>query len=289
MKVITAAAHGMCFGVREALDRIRDIKDPYSVTIYGDLVHNEAVLAELTERGFHSTGEAHRDIPDTERVLITAHGLSNRERARLRYAGKELIDTTCPLVEKAHRAARELAADGRHVVVIGRKGHVEVEGLTGDLPDCTVLSRPEEVRPLGFRRIGVICQTTTREETARQILGRLDLLNPGADIRHINTICRPTRDRQQAVAHLLETVQALVVVGGKHSNNTLALVERAARAGVRTLHVQSKRDLDPAWFADLETVGLTAGTSTPPEAVSGVHRALEKIAAGQTVFASSGS
>ncbi len=289
MKVILAQALGMCFGVRDALARIESIEDPHSVTIYGDLVHNESVLRHLRQRGFHSTGEVGRSVPETARVLITAHGLSNRERETLRRSGKDLIDTTCPLVRRAHQAALELAAEGRHVVVIGRPGHVEVRGLTGDLMSHTVIERKEDVRPLGHRRIGVVCQTTTREETARPILARLAKLNPDADLRYVNTICRPTRRRQRAVAILLRAVQALVVVGGKHSNNTRALVERAKRSGVRVRHVQSPSDLHPDWFCGIETVGLTAGTSTLPTTVVEVHRALKAIAQRSVTHVSGGS
>jgi len=289
MKVITADAMGMCFGVRDALARIEGIENPNSVTIYGDLVHNETVLANLRQRGFHATGEENRVLPDTARVLITAHGVSDRARERLRTAGKELIDTTCPLVRRAHQAALDLAAEGRHVVVIGRPGHVEVRGLIGDLYSYTVIESPEAVRPLGHRRLGVVSQTTTRDDRARQILARLERLNPDADIRHVNTICQPTRRRQEALAKLIRMVDALVVVGGKHSNNTLALVERAARSGVRAMHIQSPADLEVDDFTGVGTVGLTAGTSTPHRIVEHIHRSLLAMARQGVARVSGGS
>jgi 4-hydroxy-3-methylbut-2-en-1-yl diphosphate reductase len=288
MRVIEADHLGMCFGVRDALARIEKIRDPSSVTIYGELVHNEAVKDDLRRRGFRSQTEADRDIPSTDRVLVTAHGLSDREKRGLQAAGKDVIDTTCPLVRRAHRAGLDLAAEGRHVVVIGRHGHVEVRGLTGDLEDVTVVATPEEARFLDRNRIGVIAQTTTRDETAAAILAELSRWNPGADIRVIDTICRPTRQRQEAVARLLEIVDALVVVGGRNSNNTRALVERARREGIRARHVTDVEDLPIDWFAGVETVGLTAGTSTPAGRVAEVRLALTTMAHRLPVLCASG-
>src|SRR5262245_10327136 len=121
MQVILAEAMGLCFGVREALTMARNTHEPHSVTIRGELVHNERVLYQLDSRGFQRASEQQLEqLPETARVMITAHGISDRERARLEQAGKRLIDTTCPLVRRVHRAAQTLAEDGRFVVVIGR-------------------------------------------------------------------------------------------------------------------------------------------------------------------------
>src|SRR6516164_10805 len=118
MKVITADVMGMCFGVRDALGFMDTVPDPEAVTIHGELVHNEAVLTDLKERGFRMTSEAdRRELPRTPLVLITAHGVSDAERRRLENAGKRLLDTTCPLVARAHEAARALQQDGFHVLV----------------------------------------------------------------------------------------------------------------------------------------------------------------------------
>ena len=121
MKIIKADVLGMCFGVRDALTIIADVARPADVTIHGELVHNEKVLDDLAERGFRMVGESQRQaLPMTQTVLITAHGVSDKERARLSGAGKQLIDTTCPLVTRAHQAAQKLQEDGRHVLVIGK-------------------------------------------------------------------------------------------------------------------------------------------------------------------------
>ncbi len=192
-------------------------------------MHNPLVLTQLRCRGFPVTRESdHADVPATPNVLITAHGISDRERARLAAAGKHLIDTTCPLVRKAHDAARQLAAEGRHVIIIGQRGHVEVQGLAGDLDSCTIVAAPEEVTAYPSARLGMLCQTTTAQRDADAIRAAVARHNPCADIHFINTICRPTRDRQRALEDLLDEVDAMVVLGGRNSNNTRKLVERCA-------------------------------------------------------------
>lgn len=281
MKIITAEHMGMCFGVRDALQITADVQAPAQVTIHGELVHNPQVLRQLHARGFAMQTETHRhaQIPGTPRVLITAHGISRRQQDALVAAGKELVDTTCPLVRKAHAAAQKLAAEARHVVVIGRAGHVEVEGLTGDLSSFTIVSRKEDVETWPFERLGVVCQTTTPEADARAILHAIRTRNPHADIRYIDTICQPTKDRQSAMETLLDEADIVVVVGGRNSNNTRQLVRRCADRGIPAFHIEHADELRPDWFTGCATVGLTAGTSTLPETIDAVRQALEQIAA----------
>src|SRR5262245_35581485 len=161
MIVLEADAMGMCFGVRDALAVADALATPGETTVHGELVHNEVILERLRARGFAMTSESERDaLPATPRVLVTAHGISDRERARLSGAGAELIDTTCPLVQRAHSAARRLAAECEHVVVLGKPGHVEVRGLTEDLPSFTVVPDERAVKCWHVRTLGVLCQTT---------------------------------------------------------------------------------------------------------------------------------
>ena len=145
MQVKRADAMGMCFGVRDALAAIENVVDPSGVTIHGELVHNGEVLQWLDSRGFQQSQEGGRQVPVTPQVLITAHGVSNRERQKLRGAGKTLIDTTCPLVHKAHEAAQQLQAEGRRVIVIGKPDHVEVRGIVEDLEDAVVVRSVRDV------------------------------------------------------------------------------------------------------------------------------------------------
>jgi 4-hydroxy-3-methylbut-2-enyl diphosphate reductase len=279
MKIIKADVLGMCFGVRDALAIIEDVERPRAVTIHGELVHNEKVLDDLHDRGFRMVGEKQRhSLPVTDTVLITAHGISDRERRRLAAAGKQLIDTTCPLVTRAHQAAQKLQADGCHVLVIGKRGHVEVQGIIEDLASFDVIQLPDEVRSYPHAKIGIMCQTTTPVRHAQAIRAVVAQKNPHAEIHFADTICHPTKDHQKALERLLAEVEAMVVVGGKNSNNTRQLVLRCQAQGMPAYHVQGPEDLRPEWFEHIEVVGLTAGTSTLDETIDAVEHALQQLA-----------
>jgi len=274
MDVLLPRFYGMCFGVRDALEAANAHPAPHRVTLFGELVHNEQVNSRLAERGFRAQPEGERSLPTTPEVLITAHGVSDRERARLESAGLTIVDTTCPLVRSAHAAARKLDAEGRFVVVVGRADHVEVRGLVGDLSRFVVIAGAQEARRYEADAIGILSQTTTSPAEFEAAVASVRNHNPQASVSVIDTICKPTRDRQEGLAELLAAVEALVVVGGVHSRNTRELVRSAERAGVRALHVQSAAQLDPTWFVGVRRVGLTAGTSTLPETLDEVYQAL---------------
>lgn len=278
MKVIRAEVMGMCFGVRDALKVIGGIGEPRAVTIHGQLVHNEMVLNQLETSGFAMTDERQRQgLPATPLVLITAHGVSERERKRLTDAGKTLIDTTCPLVTRVHEAALDLKRQGYHVLLIGKRGHVEVQGIVEDLDQFDVVETVEEVRAYPSPRLGIVCQTTAPARLVQAIREAVTDRNPGAEVRFIDTVCLPTKEHQRSLERLLDQVDAMVVVGGRNSNNTRELAVLCRERGIPALHVQGPADLDPEWFAPYETVGLTAGTSTLDTTIDAVHQALLRL------------
>lgn len=278
MQILRAEELGMCFGVRDALQVLETIEAPHDVTIHGELVHNGEVLAALDQRGFQRSPEGARPVPTTPVALVTAHGISNRERARLANAGKQLIDTTCPLVRRAHDAAAQLAAEGRRVLVIGKRDHVEVRGIVEDLHDAVVLGGLDDVVRWPETKLGIVCQTTTQEAVAERLVAAVRTANPHADVRCIDTICSPTRARVAALEALLPRIDALVVVGGRDSNNTRQLVLTGERRGVPVVHVERPEQLVPAWFQGRRIIGLTAGTSTLGRTVDAVQARLAEIA-----------
>jgi 4-hydroxy-3-methylbut-2-enyl diphosphate reductase len=218
-----------------------------------------------------------RALPATPTVLITAHGISDRERTRLAEAGKRLVDTTCPLVSRVHQAALSLQKQGYFVLVIGRRGHVEVRGVVEDLERFEVLESVDDVRQFPDSRLGIVCQTTATERKVREIRDAVAAMNPGAEIRFIDTVCLPTKEHQRSLERLLGEVDAMVVVGGRNSNNTRELVSLCRERGVPAVHVQGAADLDSGWFSGFETVGLTAGTSTLDATIEEVYQTLARM------------
>jgi len=275
MKVIRASHLGMCFGVRDAIALALEQSQP--VTILGDLVHNETVLHHLRSQGVkieHQVAEI-----STPAVMITAHGAAQRSIDRLRERGLNVLEATCPLVRFAHRAVRVLVQAGYHPVIIGKRDHVEVRGLTGDLEEFDVVLNEEDVARLKERpRFGIAAQTTQPIHKVRRLVALIRERFTRSDVRFIDTVCQPTKQRQRAAIELALQSDVVVVVGGANSNNTRELVAACTEFCPRVLHVQTAADLRSEWFADAETVGITAGTSTPDEVIEAVERSLEELA-----------
>lgn len=261
----------MCFGVRDAIALARQKAEREPVTVLGDLVHNETVLADLRQRGVRVAQDTSQ--VQTRHVMITAHGASNRAIERTRALGFAVTEATCPLVHHAHRAVRNLVRDGYHPVIIGRRDHVEVRGLTGDLEEFDVVLDEADVLRLEPRaKFGVAAQTTQRIETVRRLVELIRRRFPESEVRFVDTVCRPTKDRQEAAEHLAQQSDVVVVIGGAHSNNTQELVRTCSRYCGRVFHVQTAADLRPEWFTGARVAGLTAGTSTPDSSIDAVER-----------------
>lgn len=278
MKIIQARTLGMCGGVRRALRIAERIADPEKTTILGEIVHNGRVARRMASLGFSQQEEGRREeLPATPAVMVTAHGMSRRRREGLKGQGKEVIDATCPLVRKIQWIARDFAERGYFLVLIGRSGHAEVRAVTEDLPRFAIVEQESHVGVYPVPRIAVICQSTTRQPLAERLLEVIERKNPHAEIRFENTICAATRVRQRAVRELLPKVDALIVVGDPASNNSRSLVRLAQDAGKPGLLVSGAEDLDPEALEGCETVGLTAGASTPDGAIDEVRVVLRKL------------
>jgi 4-hydroxy-3-methylbut-2-enyl diphosphate reductase len=212
--------------------------------------------------------------------MITAHGASDKKRAEWRAAGFDVADGTCPLVRHAHAQLKQLVAAGFFPVVVGKSGHVEVEGLIGDFPETVVVNTHADISKLPQRtRYGIISQTTQPIDFVRDIVDLIRRSHPDAEVRFVDTVCRPTKDRQFALRKLMADAEAVVVVGGRKSNNTRQLVETCRAAGKTAFHIERAEELRADWFARIDIVGLTAGTSTLPETVRAVHERLMQLAA----------
>jgi 4-hydroxy-3-methylbut-2-en-1-yl diphosphate reductase len=277
-EVVEASHFGMCFGVKAAIATAQKLASRSPVTILGELAHNSTVKKNL-ERDGAMHGALESAGASTKHVIITAHGASDKERRRWSELGHRVTDTTCPLVHKAHAALRNLVSEGYAPVVIGRPGHVEVRGLMGDFPEAQAVLNVEDVGELDIThgKIGVISQTTQQIDHVDAVLEALRLRFSDAEVKFIDTVCRPTKERQVALLELCSKVNLVIVVGGANSNNTAQLAQKCRKLGCVAYHVQSPDDICSEWFLAVNKVGLTAGTSTPDEDVERVKRRLLEI------------
>jgi 4-hydroxy-3-methylbut-2-enyl diphosphate reductase len=274
MEVRMAEHMGMCFGVRDAIDLALDLTRRGPVTILGDLVHNPDVVAEMDDAG--AVRAQRPEEVRTPVVLLTAHGTAERVKLRLVEEGREIHDAACPLVTRVHLALHKLIDEGRHPVVIGKADHVEVRGLVGDLDEYTVIQDDRDLKRLeGRTRLGVVAQTTQPLDKVVRLVEALRARYPAADVRFIDTVCQPTKDRQEALRRLVDESEVVVVVGGPDSNNSRKLTELARKLGRPSYQVAGADELRPDWFRGVHVVGLTAGTSTPDRVITEVRAWLE--------------
>ena len=278
MRVIRAESLGMCFGVRDAIALALDHGESTPLTILGDLVHNATVLADLEKKGIAIARDL--DQVTTHKVMVTAHGASERTLASTKARGFEVIEATCPLVDVAHRAVAALVRDGYHPVIVGQRDHVEVRGMTEDLEHVDVVLDEADVEALPpYPRIGVAAQTTQPIDKVRHLVALIRRQFPASDVRFIDTVCKPTKQRQTAALDLARRCDVVIVVGGAHSNNTRELVRTCRRACSRVYHVQMELDLCAEWFHGADTVGITAGTSTPDAVIDRIEQRIRALAA----------
>jgi 4-hydroxy-3-methylbut-2-enyl diphosphate reductase len=258
--------------VRDAIALATEHADAGPLTILGDLVHNPTVLGALEAKGIAIA----QDVADvrTSTLMVTAHGTSQRTLDRTRALGLTVVEATCPLVHVAHRAVTTLARDGYHVVIIGQRNHVEVRGLTGDLDPGqfdVVLDEADVLTLEEHPRLGAAAQTTQPLQKVRQLVNLIRQRFPQSEVRFIDTVCKPTKDRQSAAIEMARESDVVIVIGGQSSNNTRELVKTCARFCARVHHVQTAEDVRPEWFESAEIVGLTAGTSTPDDVIDRVE------------------
>lgn len=276
MRILRATHLGMCFGVRDAIALALAHADAAPLTVLGDLVHNPAVLRTLQAKGVVFAQDA-ADVR-TATVMVTAHGTSGRALARTRALGLTVVEATCPLVHVAHRAVAAFARDGYHVVIVGQRDHVEVRGLTGDLDRVDVVLDDADVLALDDHpRIGVAAQTTQPVEKVRHLVALIRRRFPQSDVRFLDTVCKPTKERQSAAVEMARQADVVIVVGGRSSNNTRELVNTCARYCARVHHVQSDSEILSGWFDGANVVGVTAGTSTPDEVIDRVEARIREI------------
>lgn len=269
MRIVLAEAMGMCFGVRDAIEIALREAARGPITVLGELVHNPVVVARLRAAGVLTVRTP--EEATTRRVLVSAHGACQAVRDLLRARGHEVLEATCPLVSRVHAAVRRLHEGGYHVAIVGVEDHTEVRGIAGDLPESTVVLSEDDLERLrGRDRIGVVAQTTQPLSRVIALVRSMRERFPGAEVRFVDTVCQPTKDRQLAAERLAAQVPVVVVVGAAHSNNTRELAATCARIGARVHRVVCADDVREEWLHGAEAVGLTAGTSVPDDTIDAV-------------------
>jgi len=277
MKVTLSEALGPCFGVTNAIEAALDPKLRGDLTIVGDLIHNPQMIERLRDAGVRMVRALDEPI-ETGHVMITAHGAPESVKRRARTMEFAVHDASCPLVTRVHKAVADLVREGYHPVVIGQADHVEVKGIVGDLRECTVIGDPPDIAGLAaWKKIGIVCQTTQRTAYVEKVVDLIRRTSPGADIKFIDTICKVTKARQQALEDLMREVDLMIVVGGRNSSNTKKLTSVCLDAGLDAHQVESADELRSEWFRGKKHAGITAGTSTPDDVVHEVYQEILRL------------
>ena len=277
MEVKLAKTAGFCFGVQRAVNTVYEQLEQKEGRIYtyGPIVHNEMVVRDLEEKGvqvLNSREELEKVTEGT--VIIRAHGVGKEVYDLLEHQGVNLVDATCPFVKKIHRIARREEQNGRHILIVGNAKHPEVEGIRGWCEKVSyVVESVEEAQnftlPEG-EKLCIVSQTTFNYNKFEDIVEIIS--KKGYDIIVLNTICSATEERQTEAREIAADVDAMIVIGGRHSSNTQKLFEICKKECENTYYIQSLDDLDLKTSQSIRCVGITAGASTPNKIIEEVQK-----------------
>jgi 4-hydroxy-3-methylbut-2-en-1-yl diphosphate reductase len=285
-RVLVAAPRSFCAGVVRAIDIVEKLLEQNGPPVYvrHEIVHNVHVVRDLEARGAIFV-ESEDEVPEGELIVLSAHGVAPRVYEKCAERGLQVVDAVCPLVSKVHAEARRYAARGLKIALVGHDGHVEVEGTMGEAPESIMLvETPEDARELDVapgEQLAYITQTTLSLDDTADVVDALrerfpDLVGPpSADI------CYATQNRQDAVKRICEEATLVLVVGSKTSSNANRLVEVAHDRGAEAYLIDDETDLDERWLEGHETVGLTAGASSPEVFVDRVVARLAELGFGE--------
>jgi (E)-4-hydroxy-3-methyl-but-2-enyl pyrophosphate reductase len=264
VKVLLAKHAGYCYGVERAFNMVEvaAATTDRPITTLGPLIHNQQAIEALHEDRNVSMADTLGQI-ESGTVVIRTHGVPPEVFQEAQNRGLDVIDATCPFVRSAQRLAAKLVEAGYTLVVLGERNHPEVIGVTAHAGGrAVVIEDPAEIEQyFPLKRVGIVVQTTQPLDKLEKLV---ELLLPHCkDISIQNTICYATTDRQEAARELARKVQAMVVVGGRHSGNTRRLVDICREEQVPVYHIETADEISRGWFEGIDTVGVTAGASTP--------------------------
>ena len=276
MEVIVAKTAGFCFGVKRAVEQVYEqiAKAEKPVYTYGPIIHNEFVVKDLEKKGVCvlNTEEELSALTDGI-VVIRSHGVGKHIYDLLEAHHITVVDATCPFVKKIHRIVEKQTAEGRRVIIIGSPEHPEVQGIRGWGNDTTlVVEKPEQIDDLLLskeEKLCIVSQTTFNYKKFQDLVEKFE--KKGYDILVLNTICNATQERQVEARRIASEVDAMIVIGGRHSSNTQKLYEICQKECKNTYFIQSLGDFNPECVNSVRSVGITAGASTPNQIIEEVH------------------
>lgn len=281
MKVIVAKSAGFCFGVERAVESVyREIsEDKFPIYTFGPIIHNEQVVADLEVRGVKVINEI-EELKKIEKgtVIIRSHGVPKSVCDVLEERGIDIVDATCPFVKKIHNIVQKESEAGKTIIIIGNKNHPEVEGIKGWVNgEAIVINEEEQIQNLQLpnkTKVCIVSQTTFNHNKFKYLVEIIE--KKGYDITVVNTICNATHVRQVEAKEISSKVDAMIVIGGRHSSNTQKLYDICKNECENTYYVQTVDDLDLCELSSLESIGITAGASTPKNIIEEVHTECQK-------------
>jgi 4-hydroxy-3-methylbut-2-enyl diphosphate reductase len=276
MKIIIAKNAGYCFGVRDAVNMAYDIaEEKGEVYMLGDIVHNERVVGDLNHAGAKVV-ESLKDVPENGTVLFRAHGTKNDVWNEAKKMSLDVKDATCPLVHQIHKDVKELYEEGRKIIVIGDHGHDEVVAIADQVPKTIIVSSIEEAGKLKrIRKAGIVSQSTQAIENVQDIIKIL--MTKVFDLRFVNTICYPTKRNQEQIKDLAGIVDVMIIIGSFTSANSKRLTLLSEKINKNTYQVTSVNDIQNKWFDKCNSVGISAGASTPDYLIEEVRNKLSSL------------
>jgi len=276
MKIFLARDAGYCFGVRDAVNLAYDTAEAHGeVYMLGTIVHNERVIENLSNAG-SKVVETLDDVPEDKPILFRAHGTAPELWKKADKKKINLIDATCPLVTEIHDEIKKLEEEGRRTIIIGDHGHDEVIAIAAQVSNPIIIANVDEAKVLRkMKKAGVVSQSTQMIENVQEIMNVL--MEKVFDLRFVNTICFPTRRNHEQIKELAAQCDVMIVIGSFTSANSKRLTQLALERNKRSYQVTTTEELDMSWFNDCETVGISAGASTPDEIINDVVKHIKII------------
>ena len=276
MKIFLARDAGYCFGVRDAVNLAYDTAEAHGeVYMLGTIVHNERVIENLSNAGAKVV-ETLDDVPEDKPILFRAHGTAPELWKKTDKKKLNLVDATCPLVTEIHDEIKKLEEEGRRTIIIGDHGHDEVVAIAAQVSNPIIIANVDEAKTLRkMKKAGVVSQSTQMIENVQEIMNVL--MEKVFDLRFVNTICFPTRRNHEQIKELAVQCDVMIVIGSFTSANSKRLTQLALERNKRSYQVTTAEELDMSWFNDCETVGISAGASTPDEIINDVVKHIKII------------